>query len=185
MNGILQWLTNMVQQVKWWAVVNPWERAIRVRLGKHARLLDCGWHLRIPIIDTVTIFNNRLRISTFPGQTLGTTDGRTITVAGNVGFRIDDPLEAMRSLQQPEYSCAALVQTTVANYVTSRSFAELIKGELEGEAKAELERLASGLAIEYVSLTDFAVINRTFRILGDEWRPNTKPDNHDKYEQGQ
>lgn len=185
MNGILQWLTNLLQSVKWWAIVNPWERGILVRLGKHARLLEPGWHLRIPIVDSVTLFNNRLRISTFPGQTLATTDGRVVTIAGNVGFRISDPLEAMRSLQQPEYSCAALVQTTVSNYVTSRRFAQLMKGELEDEAKSDLTRVAGGLEIEYVSITDFAPINRTFRILGDEWRPNTKPDNHDKFEQGQ
>lgn len=180
MNGILQWLTNLIQQVKPIIVVNPWERGIRVRLGKHTKLLSPGWHLRIPVVDSVTMFNNRLRIASFPGQTITTVDGRTVSIAGNVGFRIEDPLAAMMSLQQPEYSCAALVQTTAATYIAALPFEELVKGDLEEMAKTDLEKVACGLAIEYVSITDFAPVNRTFRILGDEWRPSTKPDVHDK-----
>lgn len=178
----VQWLTSILQNVKLWAVVSPWERAVRVRFGKFVRVLDPGFHFRIPLGDEVFLFNNRLRIATFPNQTLTTTDGKTLSVAGNVGFRIDDPLRAMQSLQQPEFSCAALVQTTVASYVSARSLEEIDKAELEGEAKAALEHIASGLVIEYVSLTDFASVSRTFRLLGDEWRPSTKLDGHDKYE---
>jgi regulator of protease activity HflC (stomatin/prohibitin superfamily) len=180
--SFVQWLTSILQQVKLWAVVAPWERAVRVRMGKHALVLGPGVHFRIPLLDSILMFNNRLRIASFPNQTLTTEDGRTISVAGNVGFRIDDPLLAMNSLQQPEYSCAALVQTTVSSYISTRSLDGIDKSEIEAEAKADLERIASGLSIEYVSLTDFAPVNRTFRVLGDEWRPATKPDTHDKFE---
>lgn len=180
MTGILQWLTNLVQQIKVWITVRPWERAVRVRLGKNVKVLEPGIHLRIPIVDEAILFNNRLRIAAFPGQTLTTTDGRTVSIAGNVGFRIADPLAAMLSLQQPEYSCAAIVQTSVASYVTTRALEEIEAGDLQAFAKTELENMSGGLAIEYVSLTDFAIVNRTFRVLGDEWRPSTKPDGHDK-----
>jgi regulator of protease activity HflC (stomatin/prohibitin superfamily) len=180
--SFVQWLTSILQQVKLWAVVAPWERAVRVRLGKHVAVLQPGIHFRIPLADSVLMFNNRLRIASFPNQTLTTEDGRTISIAGNVGFRIEDPLLAMQSLQQPEYSVAALVQTTVSSFVTSRALVDIDKSEMEQEAKSDLSRIASGLAIEYVSMTDFAPVNRTFRVLGDEWRPSTKPDTHDKYE---
>jgi regulator of protease activity HflC (stomatin/prohibitin superfamily) len=179
--GVLQWLTNLFQGVKLWIVVRPWERAIRVRLGKHAVELGPGVHIRIPIVDEAILFNNRLRIAAFPGQTLTTQDGRAVSVAGNVGFRVEQPLEAMRALQQPEYSCAALVQSSVAAYISSRNFGEIDAADLQSYAKDELVRMAGGLAIEYVSVTDFALVNRTFRVLGDEWRPATRPDSHDKF----
>lgn len=181
MDGILKWLTELAKQVKLWAVIAPWERGIRVRLGKNAALLEPGVHLRIPLVDEIILFNNRLRIATFPGQTIRTADGHTVTVAGNVGFRIDDPLRAMLSLQQPEYSCAAVVQTSVSSYVTTRGYEEIDVAEMESQACEELARIADGLAIEFVRLTDFAPVSRTFRLLGDEWRPSTKPDQHDAY----
>lgn len=179
MQGILEWLTSIAQGVKFWAVICPWESGVRVRLGKHAAKLDSGWHWRIPLADSILIFNNRLRIAVVPAQTITTSDGRAVSVAGSVGFRIADPLRAMLALQQPELSAAALVQRTVAQYVAGRDLDEIAADELEACAKAELEVLADGLEIEYVKLTDFAIINRTFRLLGEEWRPSTKLDAHD------
>lgn len=180
MNSLFDWLIRIIQGLKLWVVVRPWERAVRVRLGKHAEVLDKGVHLKLPFIDDVTLFNSRLRIASFPNQTLTTADGFTVSVAGNVGFRVAEPLEAMLSLQQPEYSCAALVQTSASSFVVSRRLEEIDPTDLQEFAKDELQRAAGGLSIEYVSLTDFAKVNRTFRLLGDEWRPSTRPDTHDK-----
>lgn len=180
MTGLFEWLTKILQGVKLWVVVRPWERCVRVRMGKHAVVLGPGIHLRLPLVDEAMLFNNRLRIASFPNQTLTTIDGRTVSIAGNVGFRIDDPLRAMNALQQPEYSCAALVQTSAASYVTARAFADLDPCELQHVAKDDLSRVADGIAIEYVAITDFAPVSRTFRLLGDEWRPSTRPDVHDK-----
>lgn len=177
MNGILQWLTDIAKTVQLWVVVLPWDRGVRVRLGKYTSLLEPGIHWKIPLVDKVWIVNNRLRFTSFPAQTLGTTDGKSITMAGVIGFRIADPLEAMLSLVQPEVSCAALAQTTIAEYVCSRTFPELDRAELEQECLADLQRVATGLTFEVVRLTDFALM-RTLRIIKSEesWRPETRAD---------
>jgi regulator of protease activity HflC (stomatin/prohibitin superfamily) len=175
MEGIVKWIADLFRSFQWWAVVNPWERGVRVRLGKSTSLLNPGWHWRIPIADKVWIFNNRLRLTSFPAQTLTTTDGKTITVAGLVGFRIADPLAAMRSLQQPEYSCAALTQTAVTEYVCEREFGEIDRSELEAEALDILRRTTNGFEFEFVRATDFASV-RAIRLLQETWRPETRPD---------
>jgi modulator of FtsH protease HflK len=181
MNALVEWLSKLLQGVKLWVTVKPWERCVRVRLGKWAVVLDPGVHFRIPLADDVMLFNSRLRIASFSAQTLMTLDRKVVSIAGNIGFRIDDPLRAMKSLHQPEYSCAALVQRSVAAYVTARECADLNAEALQLLAKEDLQRIAGGLTIEHVSVTDFAPVNRTFRLFGNEWRPETRPDAHDKY----
>jgi regulator of protease activity HflC (stomatin/prohibitin superfamily) len=175
-----EWLADVLRQAKLWTVINLWERGVRVRRGNSAVLLRPGWHWRIPIVDNVLLFNNRLRIMPVPAQTIQTRDARTISVAAIVGFRIDDPLEAMLSVQQPEHSCAAFVQTATAKYIAERTLDEIVLEELQDSATTELGIYVSGIVIEFVRVIDYAVINRTFRVLGDEWRPQTKVDTHDK-----
>lgn len=182
MNGIIQWLTTILEHLKCWAIVNPWERGIRIRAGRHTKLLDPGWHFRIPLVDSVVLTNNRLRICAFPDQTILTKDRKTVSAAGNVGFRITDPLKAMLSLKQPEFSCAALVQSSVSQYVSDRSLEELDIREMESSAKDELTAVVDGIEIEFVRVTDFTVVNRTFRLLQERWQPSTSVDGHDKYE---
>lgn len=179
MNSLFEWLAEVARTIQLWVVVLPWERAVRVRMGNHSKVLEPGMHLKLPIIDKIWPVNNRLRFAAFPAQTLTTLDGKTMTVGGTVGFRISDPLQAMLSMQQPEYSCAALIQSCVSSYIASRTADELDKAELETEAAEQLRRAAPGFVFEFVTVSDWASV-RAIRLLQETWRPETRPD-HDPY----
>lgn len=173
MNQFFEWISGALRAAKWWAVVMPWERAVRVRAGKHTRVWEPGWHWRIPFLDEVRTFNNRLRISTFPSLTITSKDGRTVTAAGLVGFRIVDPLRVILALQQPEHTCGALVMAFASEYLGTRAFAEVTAAEFETAALAALTHRVPGCQFEFVRLTDFAAV-RTYRLLQEQWRPNTQ-----------
>lgn len=173
MSELFQWLANLLKGARFWAIVQPWEKAVRVRAGKHTAVWPAGLHLRIPYLDEVTIVNNRLRIAPVPCQTLSTRDGKAVTVAALIGFRITDPLSAMLALQAPEMSCAAFVQTAIAKHVVERTVAEINIGELERAVLAALVGFGGGgLNFDFVSVVDYAVV-KTFRLLQEQWRPQT------------
>jgi len=46
MSELLQWLANLVKGARFWAIIMPWEKAVRVRLGRHAAIWSPGFHLR-------------------------------------------------------------------------------------------------------------------------------------------
>ncbi len=50
--GLIEYLLNIV---KFWIVIQPWERGIRVRFGKNQKLLNGGVHFRIPFLDTIYV----------------------------------------------------------------------------------------------------------------------------------
>lgn len=179
MSSLVQWLIDIIRGLQVWVTVLPWERCVRVRLGKYATELDPGYHWKWPWVDQVWPINNRLRFASFPVQSLTTKDNKPVHVAGLVKFRIIAPLKAMMSLVQPENSVAAIVQTVVADYVKTRNYDELDPTELEALALAQLIIDADGFLFECVAMTDWTS-GRSFRLFQESWRPETRPD-HDPY----
>lgn len=175
MNELLQWLMSVARGAKCWIVVQPWERAVRVRLGRRAVLLGSGLHPRIPYADEVTIVNTRLRVAQVPTQTVTTRDGQVLTIGGNIGFQIDEPLAALNALQSPENTVAAIAQREVAGYISSAQRGDLTGPLVEAAVLGALRSFGTnkGLRFDFVACTDFAVV-RTFRLLQEQWRPGTQ-----------
>jgi regulator of protease activity HflC (stomatin/prohibitin superfamily) len=172
-NELFQWIVGVIKGARFWQIVLPWERAVRVRFGRNPILWESGFHWRIPYFDEVRIANTRLRLACVPAQTITTRDKTTVTIDVSVAFRITDPLVAMLRLQQPEDSCAGFAQVAVARYVSERQYPEINLAELEHAVLTEIGSMAGeGVQVEYVRITEFALI-RTIRLIQDSWRPHT------------
>jgi len=74
----------------WWVIITPWEQVLRVRLGKHLKLLEEGIHLKIPGIDYIFRQSTRMRVGLLPTQTLTTEDNKTLTIRGMIVYSIAD-----------------------------------------------------------------------------------------------
>lgn len=174
MGEFFKWLAELIKGAKCWITVLPWELAVRVRAGKHTAQLGPGLHFRIPYLDDVRVVNTRLRVAPVPSHTLSTKDGKAVTVAGAVGFCINDPLAASTRFHYAESTCAVLAQKHMARYIVARTVAELNVPELEAEVVSVLtkECKGAGLAFEFMSVTDFAIV-RTIRLMQESWRQHT------------
>ena len=173
MNQLFSWIADIFKEARFWQVVAPWERAVRVRAGKHTVLWGPGLHFRIPYLDDVRLVNTRLRVASAPCQTLSTLDGKAVTVASLIGFRIVDPLKAMLRMADPESCCSSFVQTEVARYISARTSSAIHLNDLEEATLAGLERFGNGgFEFEFVRVVDYAVV-KTFRLLQEQWRPHT------------
>jgi regulator of protease activity HflC (stomatin/prohibitin superfamily) len=167
-----KWLAEFLQKFKCWTVVQPWERGVRVRLGKAVKPLDPGPHFRVPLIDTIVLVNTRLRIVPFPMATVATPTGRTYSVAGSVGFSIDDPLASMMVLSHPEDGAAALVQAACARFVATADTDHITAEQIAGAAHVEVEKAIAGVSLKFVSVFVFTPV-RPIRLLQDNWTAGT------------
>jgi hypothetical protein len=144
-----------------------------VRFGRWTKLWEPGFHLRIPFFDEVRVVNTRLNVATAPSQTLTTLDGRLLTVAAAVGFRIADPVKAMMLVRDPASVCAAIAQGEFAAYIAQRRLDEVRPMELELAVLSALSTFGgTAIVFEFIRLVDFAAC-RTIRLLQDSWRPNS------------
>lgn len=169
MSGVLDYLARILGSVAFWIVVLPWQQALRVRAGRHVRLLEQGLYLKIPILDVVKIESVRRRTSMVPVQTLSTADGVTVIVSAVVGYAIGDLQRLFRSLHHAEDTIIQAAQGVIAEEVF-----QLKRQEIEPARLCELvnARLAEafapyGLSDVTLHITDFAFL-RAFRLIQDQ-----------------
>jgi hypothetical protein len=166
MNAILEILRSFWRLLIWWVVVQPWEKGLRVRLGKKRRLLGPGLHFRIPYLDVVYKQSVRLRWTTMTSQTVTTRDSHTLTMSGQLGYEIANIETLYDSLHQAENAIRSLASGAVARYVHSHDLTECKPDIIELGAGALLDLEKYGLVYRSLQLTTFCRV-KTYRLIMD------------------
>lgn len=172
MNGIKEFVQWLFDAVKIWIIIQPWESALRVRFGKNIKKLSGGVYFRLPYFDSIYIQENRLRVCTMAMQTLTTKDNETITIQSVVGYSIRDLEKLYKTLYAPESTIENIINSEVANYITSNNSGEIKPKDIEEQTLAMINEHDYGLNFEYVKILSFARV-RTFRLIQDSsWSYN-------------
>lgn len=165
---IRELIRGMSQFFKWWILIAPWEQALRVRGGKHSKLLLAGAHIRIPVWDRMYRQSVRLRAASVPAQTLSTTDGFAVEVRLCLMYQITDMEKLYESVDNPD-ALGAVAASAVAKYVTTRELGDLSVVGIEEAASAAMNLEDFGLAAEEgqspVRVLDVVFLKRTYRLI--------------------
>jgi len=152
---------------RWWVVVAPWEQALRIRMGKRVDLLRAGIYLRIPFIDRVYRQPIRRRVSVIRPQTVTTSDGKAISLAGAIGFKVVDLKKLFDTLNDPQDTLEAEVSANIAEFVFARKIKDCAPIAIEAHVRDNLDIAKYGLGEAEFYLTSFASV-KTYRfITGD------------------
>jgi len=158
-NAVLEAIGKFLSSWKPWVVVAPWERGVRVRLGKVAVQLDPGFHLRIPVLDRVLLVNTRLRVTTTAQVTIaGSSPAKVRVRMANIGFLIVSPLDAIAHYNNPQSAVTAYAQAEMSAGLAADEVMVAIKAKLSG----------SGIEIEFLRYQDDVEI-RAYRLLQGTW----------------
>lgn len=155
----------------WFCVVQPWEEALRVRLGNKISTFKPGIHFIIPFADVLYVQNMRLRVIHCNEQTITTADGKPLCVTGNISFQVNDIYALYQSVHQPEYVLRRDVQAAIALYVSNRTIIECHTSELENFVNASLDLERYGLTGNGFCLTDWLIV-KSIRLINQglgEW----------------
>lgn len=147
-------------------VVQPWEQGVRVRAGKGVVLHGPGVHFIIPFVDQVYVQNTRLRMMHTSTQTLSTADGRPLTLAGSIRYRIDDVLKLYLTLHQAESTVKQELQARIAEFVITHSLTECRAQAIQDAVNSSMDLGRYGLAEVEFYLTDCVHV-RTYRLISD------------------
>ncbi len=167
-SSFMEGLRQFFRALQIWITIAPWEQGLRVRLGKHVRLLHAGVHLKIPIIDVLYIQTVRTRISSLGRQIATTSDGKAITLSGSIGYAISDIETLYRSMHHAEDTIQALARARIASYISRNVAEHCHPSEMERPVSSALaeELNQYGICEVKVYITEFAVV-RTYRLIGD------------------
>lgn len=148
----------------WWIVVVPWEQGVRVRLGKHRKLLGPGVHMRIPLVDKVFIQSTRTRYSSIPSQTLTTLDRKVVTISGLIAYGIVDLETLYNTLDHGEVAVESMAQGVISEAVGNTYLSHLDVAEVH-KLLLDMDLSRYGLSVVDASITDVVCPPKTYRLI--------------------
>lgn len=168
-NDLLNHLTKIFQ---WWVIIMPWEKAVRVRFGKHLKVLSAGVYFKIPFFDSIYIQSDRLRVVTMPPQTIATKDKHTLTLVTCVGYSISNIEMLYRKMFAPEMTISNMVMGAVSEYIFSNDLIDCNPSKIEAYINIKLSSDDYGLKYEYFKVIGYAIV-KTYRLIQDQhWTSN-------------
>lgn len=167
----MEWLQTIfnrfTEAFKWFYILQPWEQALRIRLGDKIIKHEGGLHFKVPYIDFIFKQNTRLRLSEVPAQTVTTLDGKTITLSGALSYRVGDVEPLYMALHMAENTLTRQVHGIISRYIAWHEYAECSPEQVMTHVDSKLDMDKYGLEDAAYILKDFAVV-RTYRfIMGD------------------
>jgi len=107
-------------------VINEYERAVVLRLGKFHKVKGPGLILLLPIIDKMRKIDLRTVTLDVPPQEVITRDNVSIRVSAVVYFRVMEPDKAFLQVEDYYYATSQLAQTTLRSVCGQAELDEIL-----------------------------------------------------------
>ncbi len=166
MSEFFRSLITGARRLRPFVVVGPWEQGVRIRFGKTAKLFTPGWHWVIPVLDRIIVHGTQRRTVNIPMQTVTTSDGVPITIAGACAYTIKNLLTLYMQLHCPDDAVINFSQGAIAKYVTGNPVASANPNKITEFVIKEIDLTRYGLSQIEVFITDMVRV-KTYRIIND------------------
>ena len=149
--------------------VDQYERALLFTLGRFTKVMQPGWRIVIPIIQSIRKVDIRTKAVDVPDQEVITKDNIPVSINAVVYYRIIDAEKAVLEVENFFYAVSQLAQTTMRNSVGERELDELLqkRAEIAEEIKDHLDSKTDpwGIDVESLELKDVIIPNDLKRTI--------------------
>ncbi|MBU0684361.1 MAG: SPFH/Band 7/PHB domain protein [Candidatus Thermoplasmatota archaeon] len=107
-------------------IVRPYEQAIYMRLGKYVRVLNQGFNLVAPMVNSVVTLDLRTQVLDVPRQEVITKDNSPTNVDAIIYIKIIDPTKAFFQVTNYRTATIYLAQTTLRSLIGDMELDEVL-----------------------------------------------------------
>jgi regulator of protease activity HflC (stomatin/prohibitin superfamily) len=125
MQALIDLIVSLWDSLLPWTIVDPWERGIRVRLGKWVKKVGPGPHFTLPFIDQVHTINVKRQVVDLPDQSVETSDRIPMLVSGSVTYSIRQAHRIFLDVQDHDDSLIAEVMIELSEWVNKHVYDEI------------------------------------------------------------
>ena len=100
--------------------VHEYERGLHLRGGRFVRVQEPGWHIQIPLVDTVIIVKVSERLGYVEQIPAMTSDDVTMNVSLQYTYRVTDPERFALDVADPERIVFEFVQGKLRDVVNTK-----------------------------------------------------------------
>ncbi len=107
-------------------IVQPYEQAIYMRLGKFVRVLDQGLNIVTPLVNQVVKIDLRTEVMDVPKQEVITKDNSPVNVDAVIYIKVTDPRNAFFEVTNYRLATVNLAQTTLRSVIGQMELDEIL-----------------------------------------------------------
>lgn len=152
--------------------VNEYERGVKFTLGKFTKMVNPGWRLVFPVIQSMKKVDLRLRTVEVPTQECLTKDNISVGVTAVLFFKVTDASKAILNIESFFYATSQLAQTTMRNVVGEVTLDDLLskRETLAERIKDNVDSTIQewGVSVVNVELKDIIIPDDMKRTIGKQ-----------------
>lgn len=152
--------------------INQYERGIKFTFGKFTSIMEPGWRLVWPIIQTYQKVDIRTKAVDVPDQNAITRDNVSVRVNAVIYYKVSDAQKAIIEVESFQYAISQYAQTTMRNIVGEVTLDELLssRDKIADRIRqiVDEETGAWGLKVQNVELKDVSLPPEMERTIGKQ-----------------
>ena len=149
--------------------IDEYERGIKFTRGKFSKIMNPGWNLVLPVIQTYKKVDIRTKAVDVPEQDAITKDNVSIKINAVLYYKVFDASKAVIEVERYQYAVAQLAQTTMRNAVGAVTLDELLseRDKISTEICEIIDKATDpwGIKVENVELKDIKLPMEMQRVI--------------------
>lgn len=152
--------------------VNEYQRGVKFQLGKFTRVVNPGWRLIVPIFQSMTKVDMRVKAVDVPFQEAITKDNVSAKINAVIYYKVQDAAKAILEVENFLFAVNQLAQTTMRNVAGELELDELLANREAAARKIkEIVDKASdpwGINVDSVELKDVILPEDMQRVIAKQ-----------------
>ena len=149
--------------------VSEYERGVKFCFGKFKKIMNPGWNIVLPIIESYKKIDIRTKVIDVPEQEVITKDNVSVKINAVIYYNIFDASKAILEVENFHYAVSQLAQTTMRNIVGSVTLDELLceREKVSSQIKEIIDKETDpwGIKVENVELKDISLTDEMKRVI--------------------
>jgi len=152
--------------------INQYERGVKFMLGKYIGTKSPGWRLVLPIIQSMTKVDIRVKANDVPDQEAITKDNISVKINAVIYYKVSDAAKAVIEVENYRYAISQLAQTTMRNASGEVSLDELLanRDEISSRIQNIVDKASDpwGIKVDNVELKDITLPEEMKRTIAKQ-----------------
>ena len=134
--------------------IHAYERGLHLRGGRFVSVDDPGWHVQIPLVDTVIIVKVNERLGYVERVPAMTSDDVTMDVSLQFTYRVSKPERFALEVDDPERIIFEFVQGKLRDVVNTKDMTEVMhsRAEMNAEVMASLREKEEQYGVRFITV---------------------------------
>lgn len=152
--------------------VNQYQKGVKFMLGKYIGLMNPGWRLVFPIIQSYRKVDLRVKAVDVPSQEAITKDNISVSVNAVIYYKVRNADKAVLEVENFNYAISQLAQTTMRNAVGQVDLDELLsqRDRVSESIRTIVDKATDpwGIEVINVELKDITLPEEMKRVIGKQ-----------------